>query len=96
MKIEENQDLSSDHSPVLLTLSDSIIERGCNPMLVNKLTDWDNFKIEIDNRIQLNVPLKTTDHLEKETENLVEIIQQAAWKNTPDLKRKTVGNNYPQ
>lgn len=95
IKTDENYDLDSDHSPVLLTLSDRIIQRESNPTLVNKLTDWGSFKIEVNENIQLNVSLRTIDDLEKETEELVEIIQQVAWNNTPQLKRKTVGNNYP-
>jgi hypothetical protein len=30
-----------------------------------------------------------------EAENVMEQIQQAAWKNTPETKRLLAGNNYP-
>jgi hypothetical protein len=96
MKIEENYDLDSDHSPALLTLSDRIIKRESKLMLANKLTDWVGFKTEVNSNIQLNISLRTIEDIDKETEELVEIIQQAAWNNTPVLKRKTVGNNYPR
>jgi hypothetical protein len=43
IKIEENLDLNSDHSPICLTVSDNIIMKKQNPVLTNKHTDWDCF-----------------------------------------------------
>lgn len=96
IKVEENYDLSSDHSPIIMTLSDKVIKKENNPFLVNKLTDWDGFRNELEARIRLNVPLKTCDQLEYEAEIFMNDVQQAAWANTPQIKRKTVGNNYPK
>lgn len=93
--VEENFDLDSDHSPVILTLSENIIKKEHNPTLVNRKTDWEGFQEELSNYIQLNVPLKTTEQLNQEAEKFVTDIQQAAWKNTPETKRLTVGYNYP-
>jgi hypothetical protein len=39
IKIEEGFDLSSDHSPIYLTISDKIIMKDQNPVLTNKHTD---------------------------------------------------------
>lgn len=95
IKVEDCYDLDSDHSPVILTLSDKIIQKEPNPTLVNKHTDWESFQIELNEKIQLNVPLRTAEELEKETEKIVELIQEVAWNNTPSIKRITAGNNYP-
>jgi hypothetical protein len=46
--------------------------------------------------IQLTGTLRTIEQLDEEVENFITIIQKAAWKNTPVLKRKTMGNNYPK
>jgi molybdopterin-guanine dinucleotide biosynthesis protein len=63
---------------------------------VNKLSNWEGFKEKFTNTIQLSGPLRTTEQLNEEAENVIQIIQKAAWKNTPMLKRKTTGNNYPK
>jgi hypothetical protein len=36
--------------------------------------------------------MRTKEELDEEAENFMKIIQKAAWKNTPVLKRKTMGN----
>jgi hypothetical protein len=46
--------------------------------------------------MQLSRPLTTTEQLDEEVENFMAIIEKAAWKDTPVLKRKTMGNNYPK
>jgi hypothetical protein len=94
--IEEEYGLSSDHSGVILTLSETIIGKEANPTLVNKLTNWEGFKGEVTDTIQLLGHLRTIEQPEEEAENFIKIIQNAAWKNTPALKRKTMGNNYPK
>jgi hypothetical protein len=38
----------------------------------------------------------TIEQLDEETENFTTIIQIAAWSNTPVLRRKVIGNNYPK
>lgn len=68
IQIEEDLDLSSDHSPIYLTLSDNVIKKENNPVLINKCTDWNHFKELLESSIKLTVPLKTTDQLESEVE----------------------------
>jgi hypothetical protein len=41
---------------------------------VNKLTNWEGFKEEIINMIQLSGALKTTVQLDEEAENFMKII----------------------
>jgi hypothetical protein len=60
---------------------------------VNNLTNWEGFKEEFTGTIQLSGPLRTIERLEEEAENFMKIIQKAAWKNIPALKRKTMRNN---
>jgi hypothetical protein len=61
---------------------------------VNKLTNWEGFKEEITNTLQLSGPLMTIEQLDEEAENFMKIIQKAAWKNTLVLKRRMMGCNY--
>lgn len=94
--IEEGWDMNSDHSPILLTLSDNIIKKENPPRLTNKWTDWPNFRLDLENCINLFVPLKTKEQLDEEVETVTKNIQQAAWKNTPEIPIRTRGNNYPK
>jgi hypothetical protein len=64
-------------------------------MLVNKKTDWDGFRTAIEERIQLMVPLQTEEQLDFEVNKFVNDIQQSAWDNTPEIKKRLKGNNYP-
>jgi hypothetical protein len=45
---------------------------------VNKLTNWEGFKEEITNTIQLSGPLKTIEQLDDEAKNVMKITQNAA------------------
>lgn len=93
--IEEGYDMSSDHSPIMLTLSEKIIPKESNPTLVNKNTDWESFKLDLDNIVNLKVPLKNTEQLDLEVEKFIVDIQQCAWNNTPITKKRVIGNKYP-
>jgi hypothetical protein len=42
----------------------------------------------LEDRIQLIVPLHTEEHLDFEVEKFVIDIQQSAWENTPEVKRR--------
>lgn len=96
VKLEDNYDMSSDHSPVIMTLSGHIITKEKRPTLVNKFTNWDQFKTDLELRIKLDVPLQTERQLDEEAEKLIINIQQAAWMNTIEIQRKVIGNNYPK
>jgi hypothetical protein len=58
-------DLSSDHSPVLVTFTSQPIRPDLPPSLRNRLTNWDYFKHLINERLLLQIPLKTTDDIEE-------------------------------
>jgi hypothetical protein len=96
IQIKDNLELGSDHSPILLTLSESIIQKPCNSMLVNKNTDWESFRKTLEDRIQLIVPLHKEEHLDLEVEKFVTDIQQSAWENTSEIKRTLKGTNHPK
>lgn len=95
LQAEQSFDMSSDHSPVCLEISETVLYKEKSPTLVNKLTDWESFKIELDNYIDLKVPLKTNEQLDVELEQFLKHIQQAAWNNTPDINKPTKGKVYP-
>lgn len=96
MKVDESYEMNSDHSPIILTLSDNIIEKEKNPVLINRHTDWKSFQICLEQRINLNVSLQSVEELNLEAEKFIVDIQQSAWDNTPVLKHKLKGHNYPR
>lgn len=97
IEVTDCSDLTSDHTPVILTISETLIQREAPPRLTTCKTDWDGFRIELESLIELQVPLQSPEQLEKEVNLLVDNIQQAAWNNTPDKARKfnNVNFNYP-
>jgi hypothetical protein len=52
-QIEESHDLNSDHTPILLTLSENIIQKESNTVLVNRCTDWESFSQSLEEKINL-------------------------------------------
>ena len=88
IQIQESHDLNSDHTPILLTLSENIIQTESNPVLVNRCTDWESFRQSLEGKIHLTVPLRNEEQLDREAEKLVADSQEAAWENTPEIKRR--------
>jgi len=43
LQIEESHDFNSDPTPILLTLSENILQKENNPVLVNRRTHWESF-----------------------------------------------------
>uniref|UniRef100_A0A0A9YSX4 Putative RNA-directed DNA polymerase from transposon X-element n=2 Tax=Lygus hesperus TaxID=30085 RepID=A0A0A9YSX4_LYGHE len=93
--VDDCYDLSSDHSPIILTLSEQVIQKTHNPVLTNHKTDWDKFKIEINRHVNLNDVLDTPASVDGELEKLVHAIQTVAWECTPEIRKKLKGINYP-
>jgi endonuclease/exonuclease/phosphatase (EEP) superfamily protein YafD len=60
-------ELSSDHSPVLVTLSTKAILCLPQPRLCNRKTDWDAFRHLLNERLLLNSPLKPTPTLKRQS-----------------------------
>ncbi len=58
-----NNDLSSDHSPIVLNISDVLLKKKPTTGLTNKLTNWDQFRDEF-SHFALGVRLKTNEELD--------------------------------
>jgi hypothetical protein len=93
--VTEEFDLDSDHSPIVLTLRETIIKKPRNPTLTNNLSDWDKFRKTLTDKINLRVALTTTDELEDDVWKFVTDIQHSAWEATPLITTKVKGNTYP-
>lgn len=94
--IDNISDLSSDHTPIVLTLSDTLLYKQTTPKLTSKYTDWDIFREEVDKRINLHLRLKTPVELEEALANFSSVLVQAANIATPDAgSAQTSATSYP-
>jgi hypothetical protein len=55
---------SSDLSPVLITLTSHALDQEKQPSLSNRHTNWDDFRHLINQRLSLNISLKTEEDIE--------------------------------
>ncbi|XP_055842659.1 uncharacterized protein LOC129909607 [Episyrphus balteatus] len=94
---KENQTpTTSNTSPK--KLSESLVKVEMPPRLTNGKTNWEDFKKDIEDNVELRVSLQTPLELEKAVDNFVHVVQKAAWNNTP-CQREISGYKdakYPQ
>lgn len=76
-------DLSSDHSPLLVTLHSKIVKNSKPPSLCTSKTNWPLFRLQVEEKICCNIPLKSEKELDDAVENFTNLIQESAWKATP-------------
>jgi hypothetical protein len=65
-----------------------------NPVLTNKHTDWDYFRYFLESNVNLSVPLKPADQLERELNAFTTAIQEGTWNSTCVIKTKLKGFNF--
>jgi len=80
--IENIYDLSSDHSPILLSFSESPILKDPIPSLIRGKIDWEAFQLYLNTHINLNIRLKTPHDVDEAVQLLTTTIQKAAWNST--------------
>jgi hypothetical protein len=83
LKAESCLDLSSYHSPVIITHSTQILRKQKSPAVHNKRTNRVLSREIIDRRFQLNIPLKTEEQNDA-VEQFTNDIKKAAWEATPE------------
>ncbi|VVC38749.1 Endonuclease/exonuclease/phosphatase [Cinara cedri] len=59
IEVLELTELTSDHIPVLLILSSNVIHKQRKMLLINKKTDWDLFRMNLDETLTLTVTKNT-------------------------------------
>ncbi|KAL1129569.1 hypothetical protein AAG570_012514 [Ranatra chinensis] len=82
-------DLSSDHSPVLLTTSLVPIEIPRPPTLTPGPTNWESFQETLNSQIDLLITLKTPKEVDEATQNFTEAVQKAACASSQQQNRLT-------
>lgn len=76
-------ELTSDHIPVLLSLSSNVIIKKRKHFLTNKHTDWDLFRTTLEKSISLSMRLKSPTDIELSVKKLTDEIVEAAKTSTP-------------
>jgi hypothetical protein len=75
--IEPNFDLSSDHSPLIITLIMTVIWKEPRPKLCTCSTNWQLFQETMNKSIRLNHRIKENQELEEVVHYLTKLIQAA-------------------
>jgi hypothetical protein len=79
-------ELSSDHTPIITTISTSVINRHNTPRLHNHKTNWEKYREEITNNINLQIKLKNSEDLALAIETITKVMQQATTHTTLPLE----------
>ena len=95
LHISEIPELNSDHTAIVLILSVTIIENVKIPYLTNKYTNWELFRLILEEKVQLSVSLQNKYEVDNETEKFINDIQISARDSTPEIHKKLKGHNYP-
>jgi hypothetical protein len=77
-------DLSSDHSPALITLTTHVKNREKQPCLSNIYTNCDDFRHLVNKKRTLKVPLNTEENIEAAVKFFNDTIQWADFNTTPE------------
>lgn len=79
--------VSSDHSPVIATISTTIIKIPSKPSFYNQQTNWN--KKELNNEeLQISINLKIPQEIDEATEVFITTVQNCAWAATPTITNK--------
>lgn len=85
---EPNLDLSSNHTPVVASMSTMFANKPSQPRLTSISTDWTAFKSLCINNINLNLRIKSTEELDEAAQHFTQTVQRAACKSTSETNSK--------
>ena len=94
VQINSSAELSSDHSPVIATVSSAIIENPPNGLIHNQRTNWQLFREVFNHSTSASISLKTKEDIETATEYLNTSIINAIRSSTP-TKTSISKHEYP-
>ena len=85
---EDCYDLSSDHSPIIITIGTNSLKTNAIPQLTNKRTDWNLFKNLFSRNCNLNIPLRNEQDIDTAVDQLTKNMTTAAVESTPVIPEK--------
>lgn len=86
MECKDSLELSSDHTPVFVTLTCEIKNKPSKCVLHSGKTDWIYFRAVLNSSLQIKIALKTEVDIETAVEHFNLTVQKAAWESTPPHK----------
>jgi hypothetical protein len=76
-------DLSSDHSPILITLTMDVLNQENETILSNRHTNWDDFRCLVNDRLTLNISFKIEEDTEAAAkffnDTVIERVEMQCW-----------------
>ena len=93
--IQASYDLTSDHTPIIATISTTVRVRQPPPKLHSPQTNWETYRTLVRNTTNLAVKLKERADVELATDNFIGILQHATKEATPTRKPHRPINNLP-
>jgi hypothetical protein len=94
--ISNLSDLSSDHTPVLLSLNDHVILKTTYTTLTSGKINWKIFSETVESQISLNISLKNHSDIDNAVQSLTDIIKNFATRVSNTHTLKTKQSNLPQ
>jgi hypothetical protein len=85
--IKSNLDMSSDLSPIVITLSNHVIWKKLPIRVYIKDTNWTQFQDHINDNMNLNLQLKVNQDIQDAVDYITQLIQTAAWTSTPNREK---------
>lgn len=84
--VKSSLELSSDHSPIIINISDKIRANVCKPKLHTAKTNWDTYRAKITATLPTNISLKSDKDIINAVDLLNSCIVDAARGATPPTK----------
>lgn len=85
VKATDCYDLSSDHSPIIVTMSTVVLKSETPKRLTNKRTDWNQYRRLVEQNCHLDIPLRTPADIDVAAEKLKEALEISAEKASPTI-----------
>jgi len=92
---QASYDLTSDHTPIIVTISIAILVRQPEPRLHTSHTNWAIYKTVVWDKANSAMKLKSCEDIETATTNFIGILQQAAQAATPKRHPLSPASNLP-
>jgi len=92
---QASYDLTSNHTPIITTISISVTVRQPPPRLHNSQTKCETFRKLVNNKVKLAVKLKEREDVKLATDIFIGVMQHAAKEATPARNSQRPTNNIP-
>ncbi len=90
VKIENVCDPTSDHSPLILSLSNAVLHSQQKNMVTNKLINWDSYRKILNDKLNLKIRLTMYEELETTVTNFTAILKSTATATAPSSRTTPV------